>query len=156
MILSSCGTVDKLLPSFAYDKNNQNNSSSDTLSQSIGYADVSVGAGDNKSTSYNKSNIKNKDFNQDKDNKLGNSIYQVGGTVDDYSKKILYDQTRSNTKDKKYNANHISINDYSVIEDIIKFIQSNVTGILFVLFFYLGWKMHFIKERHKMKKNEKI
>lgn len=155
-LLTSCGTVGKLLPSFAYNKDNQSNSSSDTLSQSVEYANLALSAGDNKSKNYNKSNIKSRDLNSNSTNEWGNKNYLLNGKISDFSKKYFFEHDRSGTRDSSYTGSSIVVHNDSMSAEILNFVFSACMGFYTLGVFLLGWYIHAFKIRRINKKSKKV
>ena len=162
VMLSSCGTLGKLVPSFANQKDNQQNSSHSTNNGNGVGRDARVGlalsAGDNKSKSYADSNIKSKDFNLDNPMSLDESSYSIGGKHLDNSIKQIFSDSMSNSN--RYNGQNIVVNpkdslSQQLITFIIDFMNSYFTGIFSVLCFYCGWRSHTFKV-NRAKKTKRI
>jgi len=157
LTLFSCGTVGKLLPSFAYQKDNQNLNSSDTMSQSIGQANVNLTAGDNKGKTYSKSNIVSKDFNSEPLINQSTNSTNFGGTHSDNSKKTIQTTTNKDNRENKYEAKAQTIfNNIPISSQIFLVIQSWVGIFLGALFLFIGWKAHNFKVNYMIKRKYKI
>ena len=160
LMLSSCGTIGKLVPSLGYSKDNQSTSSSDTLSQSIGHASVALTAGTNKTKSYgDKSNIKSSDLNLDSTLNQSASANNWGGTHTDNSKKVINSTTKKGNKENKYNATHQSVYNRTPLINQIFICLSLV--IIFVSMWYLafvtGKKIGTLKTRlSNYRKNRRV
>ena len=150
LCLSSCGDVGKLMPSLGYEKDNQSTSSADTLSQSIGYASVSMTAGKNKSRSYNKSNIKSSDLNTESELNQSTSATNYGGTHTDNSYKSLLSTTNKDNKKTSYNssANQVIYNRMTILEllSILLFI-SIITAFIVYISYHVGVKIGRLKTK---------
>lgn len=156
LALLSCGSVGKLLPSFAYNKDNQKLNSSDTMSQSIGQANVNLTAGDNKGKTYSKSNIVSKDLNSDPLINQGTNSTNFGGTHTDNSDKFITSTTNKDNRENKYEAKAQTIfNNIPISSQIFLVIQSWVGIFLGALFLFIGWKAHNFKVNYTIKRKYK-
>ena len=160
LMLSSCGTVGKLMPSLGYSKDNQSTSSTDTLSQSIGHASVALTAGTNKTKSYgDKSNIKSSDLNLDSTLNQSTSANSWGGTHTDNSKKFINSTTQKGNKENKYNATHQNVyNRTPLINQIFICLSLFIVFVsMWYLAFVTGKKIGTLKTRlSSYRKNRRI
>ena len=159
-MLSSCGTVDKLMPSLGYATDNQSTSSEDTLSQSIGHASMSLTAGTNKTKSYgDKSNIKSSDLNLDSTLNQSASANNWGGVHSDHSKKVINSTTQKGNKETKYNATHQNVyNRTPLINQIFICVSIFIVFVsMWYLAFVTGKKIGTLKTRlSSYRKNRRI
>jgi len=160
LMLSSCGTIGKLIPSLGYATDNQSTSSSDTLSQSIGHASVSLTAGTNKTKSYgDKSNIKSSDLNLDSTLNQSTSANNWGGKHTDNSKKVINSTTQKVNEENKYNATHQNVyNRTPLINQIFIYISLFVAFVsMWYLAFVTGKKIGTLKTRlSNYRKNRRV
>ena len=167
LLLYSCGQMDKLIPSFGYNKDNQSTSSSDTLSQSIGYASVSATLGENQSKSYNKSNITSNDLNNEMELAQNTSETNFGGSHVDNSKKKIISNTNKDNEETFYrsSANQIIYNRMTLFELLcILCFMAFVAGVITYSAYHVGFitgklknKMNNIKNKYNnCKKNNEV
>lgn len=157
--LNSCDTVGKLLPSFAYQKDNQNLNSSDTMSQSIGQANVNLTAGDNKGKTYSKSNIVSKDMNSRPIINQGTNSTNFGGTHTDNSKKFITSTTSKDNQESRYIAQAQKVFNRIPISSQIFLVLQSWLGIFLGIFisfaFYKLGKLMGYRKHKKEAKHEK-